>query len=280
MIETIRTLMTSQDPVSGVLMLKEQSQLYNTFKFPEGYLAWEMDQNTPWHKLNVFEHSLEALSNLQKIYSKYFPDTSSQDRFAMNCAILFHDLGKLNTKVHGKKTVGGKTRTTYIGHEEYSLKAAEHILKSFSDVTEREISRVKLLIDGARMVNPSYVPTNEKCPSSRKTIGKFIRHLGDDWKYAILVSMADASGKDKNIFDSFDFTYHMSMIQLILDMNPKVVQALQPLVSDDRIKELTDCNDYESNKIRKRLIEFQLEHSKATEKDAENYVKSFKRRTK
>lgn len=277
--ENIKEFMT-KDPVASIRSLKEQGKLYEVFKFPDGYLDWDMDQQTPHHELTVFEHTLEALKNLLKTLSGVNTmagkEITNDDKFVACCAILFHDLGKLNPKVHGYKTKDGAVRRTYYGHEEHSIAAAEHILMNL-DVDQKDIDRVKRLIDCARRVNPNYTPSKEKCNLSRKALGKFARLAGDDWLLAVLVGLADATAKKKGQLDTFDMTYYADMIEKLKTLGPEA-RALRPLLNGEEVAEIVGVRGPIIGEVINRMIEWQLANPKVSKKDAVGFAMSFKDR--
>lgn len=272
--------MTSDDPVANIRALKDRGILYEVFKFPEGYLDWDLDQKTPYHELTVYEHTLEALKNLTTILSGVKTmagkEITNDDKLVANLAILFHDLGKLNPKIHGYKIKDGVERRTYYGHEEYSIEAAEYILVHLG-FAPREIDRVKRLIDCARRVNPNYTPSNEKCNLSRKALGKFARLAGDDWLLAVLVGLADASGKKKGLLETFDMTYYSDMIEKLKNFGPEA-RSLKPLLRGDEIVEIIGRSGPIVGEIVQRMIEWQLANPKVSRKDAIGFALSFKDR--
>jgi len=273
----LRKIMTEANPARGIKLLKDFGLLYDVFKFPEGYLAWDMDQNTPHHKLTVFDHTMEALNNLQEIMLKQ-PNLIKDDKLVMNYAILLHDTGKLNPQCHGKKVVNGEARTTYYGHEEHSFVASEYILRNLPGVSVREIERVKLLIDGSRRVNSNYTPSNEPCRLSRKALGKFVRLMKEDWVKAVLVQIADATGKDNGLMKTLDMTYYSSMMTNINQIGPKSFIDMKPLLDGNEITTISGLKGKDLGHTIKRLVDWQLEHPNETKEMAEKYIKTFRRK--
>ena len=273
----MRKIITGNNPVKAIRLLSDFGLLYSIFKFPEGYVDWNLDQKTPHHQLNVFDHTLEALSNLQKIFTKYLPDVNADDKLVVNIALLFHDLGKLNKKCWGQKVKDGKERRTYYNHEKHSLEATEYILKSLAGFSTKEIAQIKKIISGSSMVNPNYTSDNSECNLSRKGLCKFIRFCGHDWKNCIIVNMADASAKKKDNLENMTFIYHSSMINKILEINPQSIINLKPLIDGDKVFEIIGGKkDKRISEVLNRLLEYQFSHPKAGVKEAINFVKSFR----
>jgi tRNA nucleotidyltransferase (CCA-adding enzyme) len=273
----MRKIITGNDPVKAIRLLSDLGLLYAVFQFPEGYLDWAMDQKTPHHELNVFDHTLEALGNLQKVINKYTPDIPSDDKLVLNYALLFHDTGKLNPKCHGMKSKSGEVRRTYYNHERYSLEATEHILKHLAGTKIKEIERVKRLIEGSSRINPNYTPTNEKCGLSRKALCRLIRLVGTDWKLCILLNIADTSAKKKNYFDNMSYDYYEDMLNKILEIDPEKVIHMKPMLSGYDVINMTGAKDAQIGMILDRLLELQYSNPKLTRAEAEKYVKSFRK---
>jgi len=272
----LRKMMSGNDPAGSVRALSDFGLLYDVFKFPVGYCDWDMDQQTPHHELTVFNHTLEGLKNLNTILAKYMPNINPDDKMVACYAILFHDLGKLNPKVHGYKVKDGVERRTYYNHEEHNIRTAEHILKALPGVRTKEIERVKTLIDCARRVNPNYTPSNEQCGLGRKALGKFARLAEDDWLLAVLVGLADATAKKKDLINTYPTTYYADMIEKLRVIGPEA-RAMKPLLDGNEIIEIIGDKDKPLiGKVVERLIDYQLGNPRATKKDAIGFVKSFK----
>ncbi|KKK57348.1 hypothetical protein LCGC14_3055370, partial [marine sediment metagenome] len=168
-----RKMLTGPNPKLAMELIRDFQLRSEVLKLPEKYEEWEMDQNSPYHQLNVWDHTMETLNNLQEIIKSR--NVSDADKFVLNLAALLHDVGKLDPEIKGVKEVEGKVTHTYHGHEDASIRAAEYILRNLPGVRVEEIERVKNLIDGARRVNPQRQKTDEISKMSRKALGKFVR---------------------------------------------------------------------------------------------------------
>ncbi|MHA2280152.1 MAG: hypothetical protein ACXAC5_04660 [Promethearchaeota archaeon] len=272
----LRKMLIEDDPQRAVSLIKDLGFLDEVIKLPKEYLGWDMEQNTPHHEFTVWEHTLTAIGNLQVILESV--KLNDDDRFVMNLAMLLHDTGKLNPKVHGKKAIkGGGTKTTYYGHERSSAKATEYALLELPGVRVNEIKRVQKLIEGSGKVNPNFVPSDQKCNLSNKGLGKFVRFMQDDWQKAILIHMADVTSKKKNVIKDFDFAYHGDMMAKIRSSGPKKIMNMKPLVNGDEVISIVgkEAGPWVGDIIAK-MIEWQLKNPKATRVDAEGFVKSFR----
>jgi len=119
------------NPVDSLKLLFSTGLYKSAFKVPEmddlhpeGIM---MNQQTPYHKYNLLDHTLEVVKNMNKIMQ----DNGESDhmRGLMNLAALFHDFGKMKggvQKPHPKNV----EQMQYIDHERASTKMANQILKS------------------------------------------------------------------------------------------------------------------------------------------------------
>ena len=124
-------MLAGEDPVDSLRLLFDTGLYKTVFKVPSMDSINEegihMDQQTPYHKHNLLNHTLEVVRNLNKIMK----DNGESDymRGLMNVSALFHDFGKMQKgiqQLHPKNP----GQMQYIGHERSSTKMADQILKS------------------------------------------------------------------------------------------------------------------------------------------------------
>lgn len=269
-----RKMLSENDPHRAIRLLKDFGIFDDIIKLPPGYFGWDMDQNTPHHEFTVWGHTLTAINNHQTALKRV--QMSNEDKFILNMAILLHDTGKLDPSVHGKKVLkNGKTKTTYYNHEKSSAAATEYALLRLPGIRTDEIKRIQKLIEGAGRVNPNYTPGNQCCNLSRKVLGRFIRFMGNDWKKAILIHMADVSSKKRNKTE--DCMYHWDMVTKIERMNPQKIMEMKPLLDGNEIVLLINKKPGPwVGSIISKMIDWQLKNPNVTKKDAEGFVKSFR----
>lgn len=164
----------------------------------EGKMApLDMDQNNPNHKLSLWEHTFQVLTNtLEK-----FPHYEGEKRIVMVLATLMHDMGKLFNDVQVKRPGTDKHPghekgyTSYVGHEEESYEIAQHILKYLK--LEPYMQQVSGL---ARYHMQPHSLIRDS--GGDKALRKFIRRMAElslNWLDVLNLSIADAYSKDKNI---------------------------------------------------------------------------------
>jgi CRISPR-associated endonuclease Cas3-HD len=196
-------MMMGENPVSSVKILFDSGLYKNVFKVPsmedlneEGI---HMDQQTPYHKYNLKDHTLEVVNNLNNLMKGN--GESDYMRGLMNVAALFHDFGKMKSGVQ-KPHPKNEGQMQYIGHELASSKMANEILKSIGvgkddrDIVNQVIS-LHMRPHGADKWGP-------------KGKGNFLRksrmHGKDEehkdlWKYILHFNKADEMSSQPDNFD-------------------------------------------------------------------------------
>lgn len=269
----LRGILISANPTKGMRLIKELGLRGEVFQLPEKYEDFDMPQNSPHHQYNVFDHTMEVLSNLQEIMKDR--DLSDADKFVLNMASLTHDLGKLSPDIKGTKDLEGKIITTYHGHEEESMRAAEYVLRNLPGVKVEEIEKIKKLIDGARRVNPSRCPTDKTCNMARKTLGRFIREMGEMWEYAIDLGLADTAGHFERQLETHPRTYYETMKEQVRQMGPEQTQKMMPLIRGDEMMKLFNRKGGPwLGTLNRELIDWQLGNPSATKEQAVEFAKN------
>jgi tRNA nucleotidyltransferase (CCA-adding enzyme) len=263
----LRKMLSGPNPKLAMELLKDFNLRSEIFQLPEGYSDWDMNQNNPNHELNVWGHLMEALSNLQTIIQNR--NLNDSDKFVLNLAAVLHDVGKLDPYIKGIKETEGQLVNTYHGHEDASMRAAEYMLKKLPGITNKEIERVKRLIDAARKVNPEYRDSSEECDRNDKSLRKFVQAIQDDWENAIDLATADASAHKQNWISKFDRTYFDTMKNRIKSLGPEQIKNIKPLVSGQEIMDLFKKKGGPwMHKLISSLIDWQMGNPTATKEDA------------
>jgi len=199
----IMKMLMGENPV-GALRLLFESGLYKTvFKInpgeegvhPDGMM---MDQQSPFHIYNLLEHTLEVVSNLNKIMHE--KGESPKMRGVMNLAALFHDFGKMTS---GKPHPDQEGRMLYSDHEDHSVEMATKIMNSLGlegDDKEFALQVIKM--------HMSAISDPDKW--SKRRIGRFIRKsiphgkeekYKDLWKYILYHAEADSMSSNPENYD-------------------------------------------------------------------------------
>ncbi|HMK65632.1 MAG TPA: HD domain-containing protein [Thermodesulfobacteriota bacterium] len=163
--------------------------------FPDLALLKAIDQKG-YHHLDVFHHSVLTLQSLEdllrgriEIPEALRKEVEAYAAFngnlpALKWAALFHDLGKIDAVIETAE------KTTFYGHEEYSLKRFEVLAARFR-LSHQEKDLIGRLI---RMHMRPHFWVNEKRKGSlsRRAILRFIREAGEELSAVFLLSLADS----------------------------------------------------------------------------------------
>jgi tRNA nucleotidyltransferase/poly(A) polymerase len=197
-------MLAGEDPVDSLKLLFESGLYKTVFKVPEMEAINEqgilMDQQTPWHKYNLLQHTLEVVKNMNQIMKSN--GESDYMRGLMNVAALFHDFGKMQEGIqqpHPKN----EGQMQYIGHEKASNKMADAILKSIGvGKDDRDI---------VNQVVRLHMRPHDADKWGPKGKGKFLRetrmHGKDEehkdlWKYVFYHAQADAMSSQPDKFNA------------------------------------------------------------------------------
>ena len=148
----------------------------------------DMDQNSSYHMLNLWEHTMEVVKN---VIGKY-KDFDSERKIVMVLSALMHDLGKLCLSIHKTTETG---QTSYHGHEVESAKLVPYILKYLKmDPYIKEVSELV----GSHM----QLHHRERDGAGLRSLRRFIRQMGEkslNWLDVFNLTVADAYAKDKSV---------------------------------------------------------------------------------
>jgi len=247
----------------------------------EGKMApLDMEQNNPNHKLSLWGHTFQVLSNLLE----KFPQYEGEKKIVMVLAALSHDLGKLYADIQTQRPPTDKYPghekgyTSYIGHEDESSEIIQHILRYLK--LEPLIQQVSGLAKYHMM--PHSLVRDE---SSEKALRKFIRRMGElslNWIDVLNISIADAYSKDKSIDpetvkEYYDLEQRLQAAMASLSMAPD--SAKIPPVLDGR--EIMSILNMKPGPQMKEITEFVKElkdenpnitKEEATQKLKEKYI--------
>jgi len=207
----IMKMLEGDNPTAALRLLFESGLYKEVFNVPEmeninsdGIM---MDQKSPYHKYSLLDHTIEVVSNLNKMMKEQGEDNDL--RGLMNLAAVFHDFGKMDNAVAEKhKRPRFEGHTTYGGHEKSSDKMAEAILKSIG-VPKDKRNLVNTVIK-THMFPHDAPGWNEK----NKGPGRFIEKLkikgkggvDDLWKYVFMHAQADSMSSNPDSYDEEEFT--------------------------------------------------------------------------
>ena len=283
--EELRKIMSERrSPRYALNLIRDWGYRSEVLMLPDEYSEWEMDQNNPHHELSLWDHLMEALDNLYEITKN--KDLGKAEIFLLNWATLLHDVGKLDPSIKGTKELEGQIINTYHGHEESSIRAAEHMLRALKGTTVDEIKRIQTLIDAARRMNPQHMDPTEPSSMSRKALGKILqltKDLEKGWERAIEVAMSDASAHKKDWITEYPRTYWDALGEQFQSM-PTNTGTMGPLVSGGELMQMfpnprTGQPPRKGGpwlgQLNKAMVEWQMENPGATKEQALEFAKNY-----
>jgi len=206
----IMKLLTGDDPTGALRILFESGLYKQAFDVPEmrniNPDGMMMDQKSPYHKFSLLDHTLEVLTNLNRMMKEN--GETDEMRGLMNFAAVFHDFGKMDNNIarlHKNPKFEG--HTTYVGHERSSESMAEAVLKSIN------IPRDKRNLVNTVIKTHMFPHDASGWKNTNKGPGRFIENLkikgkgGVDnlWKYVFMHAQADAMSSDPDTYSEEEF---------------------------------------------------------------------------
>ncbi len=134
-----KIFLNSQDIISDIDKQIKQLQSNNLL---DKFLPWvsnclNFDQNNPYHKYNLREHTLHTVQHIQQNN----PDLDNQKKILLSWVMLFHDIGKPDTVFFNTK----KWHNTFNYHANKSIEKADKILTKLC-LYDTQIDFIKKLI--------------------------------------------------------------------------------------------------------------------------------------
>lgn len=182
------------DPASAIDALLRSGLYRHVFAEPmmENFKPITMGQNNPHHDLNLIDHTVSVVRNLNELMK--VEGYGERERMLAVLAAMFHDFGKMdpNCERPSKSTPGA---SSYPGHEDISARIAESVLKRLGFGAERSLV--------GKIVQEHMRPHGQM--ETPKAMGKYLRDFdnlktddpvaGNLWHITMLHSKADAMGK-------------------------------------------------------------------------------------
>lgn len=239
----IKKMLSNKNPAKAITLLKETGLLSDILEESlkgskyEGKMApLDMNQNNPNHKLSLWGHTMQVISNVLEKY----PEADEEKRVVLILSALCHDLGKLYNEIQKQKEGidkypgHEKGYTTYVGHEEESAEIANLILKFLK--LEPYMQQVSGL--SRYHMQPHSLVRDDA--SGQKALRKFIRRMGElslNWLDVFNLSVADAYSKSKEV--------DPSVVQNYQELEKALNDALLSLSvkTDEKIKPILDGNE-------------------------------------
>jgi tRNA nucleotidyltransferase/poly(A) polymerase len=153
-----------------------------------------MDQKSPWHVDNVFEHTLKVLAGFNAILRE--DGAPDDERATLVFGSFLHDVGKLDPAIIVVKTAkDGSLKNTYRGHDLVSAKFAKELLTKWKAAND-DVDLITKLCENHMLPHDDV---------SDKVLRRFIRELGRPMVRRIIQhAKADAYSKPTNDRGHYD----------------------------------------------------------------------------
>jgi len=187
--------------------------------FENLFKAWEKTKECRANsvsKMNVEEHSLKTLENLEKIIAcpkKYYPgwgehfEQLDKPKWWMYLGTLLHDIGKPKTIC-----ING-TKTTYPRHAQVGFSLIEKDIENLK-FSKEEKNGIETIISNHLRV--SQLANNNNTPTKRAT-SKFFRNLEELSMFFIFLDLADASAYPKKVSEEILTKNHLKIHDFLFD---------------------------------------------------------------
>lgn len=233
------------------------------------------------HHLDLFEHSIEVVNQMQKIYEKSPSlvkehlqkiDFGSNTRLShLKLSGFFHDIGKPQTWTIEEDT--GKHR--FIKHDDVGSKMGIKLLKS-AKFSKKQIDYIAKMIK--YHIYPSHLVSCGEI--SDKVYMRFIRKMKDEVIDIIILAMADRlSARGPEITDEI-VKKNIDNLQALLDFYLNVKDNIEPLpklLSGEEIMEILNIKpSKELGNIIKEIKEAQISGDINTREEALEHLEQYK----
>ncbi|MDP2940052.1 MAG: HD domain-containing protein [Candidatus Omnitrophota bacterium] len=226
----------------------------------------------PYHHLDVFRHSLEALAQLERLVAElsnhqkiqdYLREVIAANRTRLSLVklgALLHDIGKPKAK----KRLEGKT--VFYGHERLGRKISDNIADMLKLSTREKFALEKLIFWHLR---PGYL-AEKSFPTSR-AIFRFFRDAEEEAPAILLIGIADQRATRGPLTAHSNRIHHEKVVMDLIDYYFKK-QEEKPFVrlidGNDLIKKLKLTPGPIFAKILREIEEAQAEGSIKTKQEA------------
>lgn len=266
----LKGIFKGKDPGRALAIMKELGIRDAVLNKPDNTSIWDMDQNNPHHEMVLWDHLAKVVSTLNDLIKD--KSVSDDDRVILLLAAFLHDIGKLDKNIQGEKQVENQMVSTYHGHELSSKIISEHILKDLR-FSNKEIEDVLALIEPAGNAEKLVREVEEGREPTRKALAKFVKSIGEKWKHAIYLAMADEASKKMEGLSQESWPHFEGMISTIENLNVDKAHETKPLLNGDEIKTILNIKPGpELGVIIKDLLDWQFTFPGASKEDAQAWV--------
>jgi hypothetical protein len=272
-------------PAEAIRKLFETGLFSAAFNVPEmqNLNPLTMDQRNRHHKFNLLEHTLKVVEHLNNLMRQN--NVPVDDRWRMNMAAVFHDIGKAHPEI-GKPKPNDPEEYGYSGHEDMSAVIADSAMKSIG-IGSGDRDFINMVVK-QHMRPHSHMNEGEWTP---KSIGRFLKDTviprqdrDDLWQLIIMHSEADSMAKADEP-DQEDLAAKSRLRQQITDYrNRPVPIKMQPLVDGNAIQSMFPTISPKPGKgqvsfikyIQNKLMDAQLAGEVVDPQQATSFVESLR----
>lgn len=270
--EELKKMMKGKDPAGALHLIKDWGLRDTVFKTPAGLKPWDMDQRNPYHELLLWDHLVKVVETMNKLVQD--KKVEGDERIILLLAAFLHDIGKLDPGIIGEKEVEGQMVATYHGHEESSKRIAEHLLKELK-LSNKEIQNVLDLIAPAGRAETLTREMQKGKDPTRKSLAKFVRMIGDKWRHAVYLAMADDASKRREGVDTSKWELYQSLMDSVEKLDVQKAHEWKPLLNGHEVMQLLGIKPGpQLGEVMSSLMEWQMEYPGATKEDASRWVLS------
>lgn len=226
----------------------------------------------PYHHLDVWQHSLETVVQLEKLFKEFKNNPDIQNylredlvinrsrKALMKLGALLHDIGKPQSK---KRREG---KTLFHGHERLGRDIADRIAEMLKLSTKEKFALEKMIFWHLR---PGYLADNE-LPTAR-AVFRYFRDTEEEGISILLISLADQRSTCGPLTSEKDRRQHEKVIRDLIDyyFKKRKERKIERLIDgNDLIKKLKLKPSPIFSKILREIEEAQAEGSVKTKTDA------------
>lgn len=192
--DELRKLFVGEQPEAALRVMHEVGLLQKMLLLPQEYNPIDMDQRNKYHALNVIEHTIAVVKNVNNLSKEFGLD--DKQRMMMNFTAMWHDLGKLDPRSHKNRDDGTRgysgdpSNPDSITHQQ----ASQERWHAFADalkLSDEEKSTVsELILDH---MNPHAHVEDMGNPTDRQ-LRRYLRK-NESWVFQYIHAMADSMSK-------------------------------------------------------------------------------------
>jgi tRNA nucleotidyltransferase/poly(A) polymerase len=179
-------MMEGERPDAAARIMFETGLYKHVFQVPSNISDISMNQESPYHNLNLMEHTLSDMSSLNKRSKER--NLPKEERGLLNLSAMLHDFGKMFPEIRTPRK--DNRGYHYIGHENKSYEFVNQILTKmgFPQEAKEFVSQVVLKHMDAHNFNPNVGGYDKK-------MGRFLNQVDSLYENLLEHALADSTGR-------------------------------------------------------------------------------------